>query len=330
MILCPSCRHPNDETEYRCERCGRRFEAAYHWPASLDEAAVEGAAAPPPGLSAAPIASSSPQGAAAAAPEPWREEVSHSVERFRERRRAQQSLPLNFDKPQAAHNATASPARRLAAERPRRVIPFEQIAGAARTPPRPPRQRTGAALSGSERQPTSKASSRPGPPQSHVSRPQVPSLSQGSLAFPEPLPPPPETVNFPIAPLPARMLAAVGDVAVLACGYAVFLAVYTLLGGKFPLRHTALLALGAALAVLAFTYAALFLYLSGATPGMRWMGLRLVDLDGLPARRELRVVRLLGLLASGASLGVGFLWAAVDEHGFTWHDRISQTCLSPE
>ena len=131
-----------------------------------------------------------------------------------------------------------------------------------------------------------------------------------------------------MAPLVARMLAAVANAAVLGCGYALFIAVYTLLGGKFPLRHIALFALGVGLAFLAFSYAALFLYFSGTTPGMRWIGLRLVDLDGLPARRELRLARLLGLLASAASLGVGFLWAAVDEDGLTWHDRISQTCLT--
>ena len=124
------------------------------------------------------------------------------------------------------------------------------------------------------------------------------------------------------------MLAAAADAAVLICGYVLFIAVYALLGGKLPLRHVALIALATGLAVLAFSYMALFFYFSGTTPGMRRIGLRLVDLDGLPARRELRLARLLGLLASVASLGMGFLWAAVDEDGLTWHDRISQTCLT--
>lgn len=123
-------------------------------------------------------------------------------------------------------------------------------------------------------------------------------------------------------------MAGAADAALLAFGYAVFFGFYTFLGGEFPLHRLALAALAGSLAVLAFLYNFLFLYFSEATPGMRWMGLRLVDFDGAPARRHRRVLRLLGLMASGAAMGVGFLWAAVDEQGLTWHDRISRTCLA--
>ena len=295
----------------------------------MDEPAQAGASAvPPPRSSAVGTASCSSQGALAATPNPWREEVSYRLERFRDRRRAQQSLPLNFDSREPASGTAGSPARRFLPEQLRRVIPFETRSGGTRTSP--PQFREPLATKGapSEGRSKSEASSRPGAPPIHRSRAPVPSLSQGSLRFPEPLPSPSKPASFPVAPLVARILAGVADATVLVGGYALFIAVYALLGGGFPLQHIALFALGAGLAFLALSYMALFLYFSGATPGMRWIGLRLVDLDGLPAHRELRLVRLLGLLASTASLGVGFLWAAVDEDGLTWHDRISQTCLT--
>ena len=301
--------------------------SAYEAP--VDGAAQAGApAAQPPGPSPVRTASRSPRGASAATPNPWQEEVSYRLERFRERRRAQQSLRLNFDSREPPLEAAGSPARRFPPDRLRRVIPFDTRSGATRTSPLSSREQLGIKQSHSPSRSAPETSSGPDAPPVPRSRAPVPSLSQGSLTFPQPLPSPLETANFPVAPLAARMLAAVADAALLVCGYALFIAVYTLLGGKFPLQQIALLALGAGLAVLAFSYAALFLYFSGTTPGMRWIGLRLVDLDGLPARRELRLVRLLGLLASVASLGVGFLWAAVDEDGLTWHDRISQTCLT--
>ena len=149
-----------------------------------------------------------------------------------------------------------------------------------------------------------------------------------SLAFPEPRPVPMETVEVPVAPLAARAIAGAADAFLLVCGCALFSAAYTLMGGKFPVQRSALTALAAAMARLALTYHFLFLYFSTATPGMRWVGLRLVDFDGAPTRRGQRVLRLLGLAASGAALGCGFLWATVDEDGLTWHDRMSRTCLT--
>jgi len=28
------------------------------------------------------------------------------------------------------------------------------------------------------------------------------------------------------------------------------------------------------------------------------------------------------------ALGLGFLWATIDEHGLCWHDRVTRTLLS--
>lgn len=81
--------------------------------------------------------------------------------------------------------------------------------------------------------------------------------------------------------------------------------------------------------VLALLYGMIFLYLAGATPAMRVVGLRLVNFDGQPASRPERLWRFLGAIASAGSFLLGFVWAAVDDERFSWHDRISKTFLTP-
>ncbi len=344
MIACPTCGYPNDESEYRCERCGRRFDAPALaelgalalWPEEEDEAEPERltAPAPQPAAVASPAPAWPPR---APAPEPsrWREEVASRLEQFRERRRAQGLLPLDFAAAADTAASVSSPvstAPRPAGDRSGKVIPFEQIAGgramAASAPASPPAPRQ-------ELPPLPEAPQPPVPsaraaPPAAPQRPRVrgANTSQGSLAFPGALQPPVEAIEFPVAPLEVRGIAAAADAALLACGCGAFLGLYSFLGGEFVLRRFALAALAGSLALLASLYGFLFLYFSNATPGMRWMGLRVLNFDGEPAPRGQRLVRLFGLMASGAALGVGFLWAALDEQGLTWHDRISRTCLA--
>ena len=95
------------------------------------------------------------------------------------------------------------------------------------------------------------------------------------------------------------------------------------------LRAWLLLAAGLGIASgLALLYGVVFLYLAGATPAMRCLGLRLVNFDGAPASRPERLWRLCGAVVSAGSFLLGFAWAAVDEERFSWHDRISKTFLT--
>lgn len=349
MIACPSCGYPNDEDDYRCERCGRRFEtpaleplpSEALWPEEENEPEETGpAAAFPP--DSPPAASS----AGSLVEHPWRREVSSRVERFRERRRAQASLPLDFGEPGGPAAVPGPlPVLPLRLEPLGKLIRFEEIPG-ARVVRSEPSAGAGKPEAVEEKTGRNSASMSPQtapakpeavrsrapepapqpPPRRRVS---VPRFTQASLSFPEPRPPDLlETVETLVAPLTVRLIAAAADAFVLACGAALFLVAYATAGGRFAFQRTALLALAASLLLLAFTYSFLFLRYSAATPGMRWVGLRLVDFEGNPPRRSQRSLRLLGLVASGAALGVGFVWAAVDEEGLTWHDRISRTCLT--
>jgi uncharacterized RDD family membrane protein YckC len=84
-------------------------------------------------------------------------------------------------------------------------------------------------------------------------------------------------------------------------------------------------ALAVAGAVLLLLYQALFFCFSTATPGMRCARIALCTFDDEnPTRNALRR-RILAVLLSACPLGLGFLWAALDEDRLTWHDRLSRT-----
>src|ERR1035438_7987362 len=82
------------------------------------------------------------------------------------------------------------------------------------------------------------------------------------------------------------------------------------------------------MAILPLLYLHLFLIYAKQTPGMSWTGLRLVIFDGRPATARQRRLRVWASAASLASLLLGFFWAAVDDEKLTWHDHMSETCLT--
>jgi uncharacterized RDD family membrane protein YckC len=59
--------------------------------------------------------------------------------------------------------------------------------------------------------------------------------------------------------------------------------------------------------------------------GLRWAGLRLVTFEGDLPDRERRLWRLIALTISAVPLGMGLLWALVDEERLAWHDHMSKT-----
>lgn len=153
-------------------------------------------------------------------------------------------------------------------------------------------------------------------------------VSQENLAFPTP--PQPEIPVEPprIATFALRASGNLVDAVLILTATFFFLTPYYILAG--PLL-SARLGLGVgfgACVLLALIYGVIFLYVAGATPGMKSAGLKLVNFDGLPASSPQRFVRFLGAVVSGASFFVGFAWAIVDEEGLSWHDRISKTFLA--
>jgi len=135
--------------------------------------------------------------------------------------------------------------------------------------------------------------------------------------------------DAPVALPVHRLMAAVADASMVAIALGLFLAVFSLSGGRIVFtKVSALLFLGVAAAV-GFLYRLLWCLGDGDTPGMHFVGLRLVDFDGRQPARDQRLVRLVASILSLASAGLGLLWALVDEENLTWHDHISKTFPTP-
>ena len=58
---------------------------------------------------------------------------------------------------------------------------------------------------------------------------------------------------------------------------------------------------------------------------MQMAHLRLITFDGGPARRHTRRGRSVAMVLSTLSLGLGLVWALLDEDTLCWHYRITRT-----
>jgi len=132
----------------------------------------------------------------------------------------------------------------------------------------------------------------------------------------------------PIASLTHRAAAAVWDFAIIGALIATFFGViaWQCEGLVTALTNPVCLAvLGIAGGLLGFLYDAAFLLFRGETPGMRMAGLRFVDFDGRPATDFQLQKRVFGGIVSVLPMGMGLLWAMVDEESLSWRDHISGT-----
>jgi uncharacterized RDD family membrane protein YckC len=83
-------------------------------------------------------------------------------------------------------------------------------------------------------------------------------------------------------------------------------------------------AIAAAGVFLYLLYQALFFSLSHGTPGMRCARIALCTFDDENPTRSAMRRRVAAMLLSACPMGLGFLWAALDEDRLAWHDRISR------
>ena len=138
------------------------------------------------------------------------------------------------------------------------------------------------------------------------------------------------------APIRLRLMAAIFDICIVTTGLLAFITTVALTAGKLVEKFPAANASGhmppqlatiAALATFAFLYIlyqVLFFTFSEATPGMRFARIGLCTFsDENPTRTAIRR-RLFACLLSACPLGMGFLWAVLDDDRLGWHDRISR------
>lgn len=63
----------------------------------------------------------------------------------------------------------------------------------------------------------------------------------------------------------------------------------------------------------------------GQTPGLMLVGIKIVKTDGSPLGLGDSLIRYVGYIVSGITLGLGFLWIAFDRRKQGFHDKIAST-----
>jgi uncharacterized RDD family membrane protein YckC len=137
-------------------------------------------------------------------------------------------------------------------------------------------------------------------------------------------------VPLQVAPLNLRVMSATVDFCIVLAAFLVFTSVAVLTvshfnpGGVHMALPTAAISAAGAIVLLGLLYLLLFFTYSNATPGMRYARIGLCTFsDENPSRAAMRR-RIFALALSSASLGLGVLWALLDDERLGWHDRISR------
>jgi uncharacterized RDD family membrane protein YckC len=117
------------------------------------------------------------------------------------------------------------------------------------------------------------------------------------------------------------------DVAVLVLGGALAWAA-NVLHVDVELSTTAVAGLaGLGWVLLISNYLVAFWYLTGQTPGMRFMGIRVTDCHGATPGLTRSLRRLAGMYLAAIPAGAGFLLVLVDDRRRGLHDRVAGTLV---
>ena len=124
-----------------------------------------------------------------------------------------------------------------------------------------------------------------------------------------------------------RAVAGAIDAVVANSATLLFMGVFTWLA-KPVMEKSSLLVLSTVVGVFTWTlYQYIFLVHRGQSLGMQFAQLEIRTFDGERAWRSERRRRVWGLALSCASMGLGFVWALMDEDRLGWHDRMTGSCL---
>ena len=127
-----------------------------------------------------------------------------------------------------------------------------------------------------------------------------------------------------VAPVSQRVMAATVDVCCIATGFLMAVAAAAYAAPILPTGIPAAIAAAGTLFGFGLMYLTLFFSLSGITPGMRYARIAFCTFnDENPTRSAMRR-RIFALLLASAPLGLGLVWACMDEEKLGWHDRISR------
>jgi uncharacterized RDD family membrane protein YckC len=129
-----------------------------------------------------------------------------------------------------------------------------------------------------------------------------------------------------VAPMGQRVFSALIDGAIVLAAAVVFMAV-VLRSVPAPDSKLGYMLVAALPVTLWAIYEYLFLVHCAATPGMQMAHLAVRSFDREPVGRRMRRARALAWMLSAFPLGLGIVWALLDEDTLCWHDRITRTYL---
>ncbi|HEX5412150.1 MAG TPA: RDD family protein [Terriglobia bacterium] len=132
-----------------------------------------------------------------------------------------------------------------------------------------------------------------------------------------------------IAQMQTRFHAGLIDALILLAGAALYALIVWKIGGNFSFGPLSLSITALAAAFFVFVYFAGCTAIASATPGLMWTGLEVITFAGDQPHFSDCLWRGFGYLVSMSALMLGFIWAAVDAEGLTWHDRMSRTFIVP-
>lgn len=129
------------------------------------------------------------------------------------------------------------------------------------------------------------------------------------------------------APVSRRIMAWLVDAAIVGFGYLAFLAIFSATASELPEGKPAIIGAVALLVAFYAAYQWIFFRWSDATPGMRYARIGLCTFNDENPNRADKQWRLLASALSAAALGLGYIWALVDDDRLAWHDRMSRVYL---
>jgi uncharacterized RDD family membrane protein YckC len=86
-----------------------------------------------------------------------------------------------------------------------------------------------------------------------------------------------------------------------------------------------LLLSGTVVGLATVSYFVFFWTVAGQTPGLKFMGLRVVTKDGRPPSGKRALMRMVGYVIATLPIYIGFLWVLIDDRRQGWHDKLART-----
>lgn len=164
--------------------------------------------------------------------------------------------------------------------------------------------------------PAKAESAEPFSSRAHRPSPKGSSLRGSSLA---------DMLLLHVAPIGDRLMAALVDLALVLFAFLLFVLVFVACTPHPPMGKPAMIAAVATLAGFIVLYQWLFFTFAETTPGMRYARIALCTFDDENPDRKSLQRRVGACCLSALPLGLGLLWALLDDDRLGWHDRMTRT-----